>query len=335
MNNKYENKTIFESVRFINEFTGFEELIGMLGAMIIIGGIGVLSEKIPAKEKRKANNALIMYASKYKTVNDFNRKACKVKQISTQELLDVIKDDDDSNLIRSIYAKSYAIFDAKNNIMAYALFSNNLKDGYAYKICDKSFRNTPELNTFVKASFEAEAGFYGPGLKKILKFIPTTFNKDAYTNIKNSISISHNEYLEVLNNMKNIFDKLILSIKPLIESRYNDSYPSGIEVFNNKGIEFWEKSSNIMKEINPSLVASISYDYNDKDFDEDSIDIIMDKVKNTIKTLGFKIEEHEYYNGITAKENDKYPNISINFYDVGDDNCMYLEVYAVKHFIIN
>lgn len=339
---------IFENVQFIgdkeialNEFVvSMAELISIIGAVLVTAGVGFLIEPIPAKEKRKVNNALLVYASKNNTVKEFNKKASKLESISTTTLFEKIDSGSyNAKLSRALFGgiKAYAIFDSKNNIMAYALFSSSIKDGYAYKICDKSFKSTPELNLFVKASFENAANIFGPALHKILKFNLTTFNKDediSDADKKLASIVTYNEYLQSLGNIQFVFDKLVDKLRYIVNSKYKDSYPNGVELVD-RDIEFWKQSGKTMKKVLPRLVAYLEYDFNDDEFDEDSTDVIIKSMANNIKSIGFEIES-DYDNGdiITSSLSNKYPNIVIELRHIAGHNEIELTVRSTNSFII-
>ena len=124
---------------------------------------------------------------------------------------------------------------------------------------------------------------------------------------KNDIKeISYSEFSNILRNMEYIRDRIAEAMIKDAE-KYEESYPDG--VIKEYDANYWKQYVRKTKTCKPIIFCDMNYDYDDADFDEDSIEHVLNTIYNAAEQLGFRFNDRDRY--AFSEPNDKYPNISI------------------------
>lgn len=133
---------------------------------------------------------------------------------------------------------------------------------------------------------------------------------------KNDIKeVSYTEFTSILRDMEYIRGKIAEAMRRDAE-KYRESYPDG--VIEERDANYWKQYIRKMKTCKPNMFCYMPYDYDDDDFDADSIDNVMDTIYNAAEQLGFRFNDKDQY--AFSEPNNKYPNIEIFVYDDADLN---------------
>ena len=287
-----------------------QEGAAIAGLLFILGTIGIsivseiINKKINKSNKDKIKQEVDNYANKYKEAKEFKNKISDIREISIDELANKgVLEDKDAKLCKHNDMVAYAIFDKNDFILAYALFSftmsSDVINGYAFRICDKSIRHTPELAFFIKATFELNIMYYGPGLRKILSGklrnvysddlgYTDIVDKDGRTNSK-PLSISKEEFYNIVDSMEAIINKIARGM--------GDIYPKYKKIYNKtitrvNGADTFKKPFKQYYDIKPYMYAYMDLDI-DRSLDYKAInDLFARSVKDIcgyIKKEGFDI----------------------------------------------
>lgn len=315
---------IFENIEFIglNESKIGDKIIERLIDLfnLVLTPIYKLADSQIDKSESEVNKLLAKYASKYREVNEFNKKAAKVEHVTCGALLKELDKDEDLRIYtRYLHsADAYVIRDTNGNIMAYAIFNIGIENQYGYKIIDRSFKQTSELKTFVKATFENAAHVYGSGLKVILKT-----NQYGYKNYEagNDASVmSKQDLYRELSIMRSIYNKVL----PVFKSAESDVLTFSEDV---ESDSHYEKASRMIKKYVPKMEIYLQgpdfddedeedgyWDYLDKNpgFNiDDELDAVYKKAYDICTSYGFVFEDKYVVNKATST---KYPNIEVDLY---------------------
>lgn len=320
-NSNIKSSTIFDNVTFLGEGAAISIALGtaLIGALGLAYAV-IYNSDPDVIDNKNIKKALKQYCKKHKDVLIFDKCVSKVSKINITDLIDNdIVDDKDAKLIRSKPVVAYAIYDRKNNIMAYALFLYALKDGYCYKLCDKSYGNSKEIHNYVKAQFEFVTRSYGAGLKSIMSEPPgymtgdITRRKLTYLDVdKDPYPVSRFEYNKIMQDMHKIGARLELHLNQ-IKSKYSGTIEIKDLTDNNK----W----------NPCIIYGLLLG-TESGLPIGDINNICYRFENELKNIGFADIEHNNHDineynekySVDADNADEYPNISVSvdIYSLGE-----------------
>ena len=194
--------------------------------------------------------------------------------------------------------------------MAYALFLYELKDGYCYKLCDKSYGNSKEIHNYIKAQFEFATRSYGAGLMSIMTEPPGYMTGDitrkrlTYLSAdKDPYPVSRFEYNKIMQDMHKIGAGLESYLNQ-IKSKYNG-------IIDIKDLTDGNK-------YNPCIMYGLLLEL-ESGLRIGDINSICNKFENELKYIGFtdiernnhNVNEYDKYS-IDADNADAYPNISVS-----------------------
>lgn len=325
--NSVEKSTIFDNVSFLDEGAAISIALGA-GLLGVLGlaYAAIYNSDPDVIDNRNIKKALKQYCQNHKDVQILDKFVSKVVKINITDLIDnSIVDKDDAKLIRSKPVVAYAMYDRKNNIIAYALFLYTLKDGYCYKLCDKSYGNSREIHNYVKAQFEFATRSYGAGLMSIMSYPPgymtggITRRKLTYLNTdKDPYPLSRFEYNKIMSDMLKIGGKLEDCLNQ-IKSKYNNYFGDSVVEM----IDVRDQRQN--SSANPYIIYEL---LSSEIFDPDDVVHMCNLIKDALKGIGFYDIECTYSDAnrekgkhsISTDVSDKYTNmnVSIVVYNIGE-----------------
>ena len=308
--------------------------------LLITIGIIVIKEvmriRIEKKDEIAVKTELAAYANRYPEPKAFSNKIDRVAEITIDDLkAKNLLDERDVKLCKNNDMVAYAIYDKNDFVLSYALFSysmsSSIVNGYAYRICDKSIRHTPELAFFIKATFEYHVKYYGPGLKKILKgkYESNKLSADMFANkeLSNKYAkpevISMDDFAAITDNMEIIINKIAIGMKDM-PSKYR-TLLSGHIVRTNSSNTF-KSAFKKYTDCAPYMYASIDfaesvYKMPNKEF-MTLLGKAMKDISQCVRNQGFEFTVEPgtdtywstNYGFIRTRANDDYPYFTIYSY---------------------
>lgn len=129
--------------------------------------------------------------------------------------------------------------------------------------------------------------------------------------------ISYSDFSKALKDMEYIRGKIAEVMKKDAE-KYSESYPDG--VITEYDINHWKQQIRKTKTCQPTIYSYMNYDIDDINFDEDTIEHVMDNIYRAAEQLGFRFSKEYMYD--ESEPNSRYPNILVVIWDDSKSNSI-------------
>lgn len=318
-----KDENIFESVQFINEgilgFLGGCILVNISLPLVLIGVVLAVSSIQSSDARNKIRKELDKALKERKELSALRDKIKNdVKIISVDELSKHINiNDKDLSTIKNNDVTVMAIFDKKNNIIAYCLVDTNYRMlAYGYTIVDKSIGTSDVVNKYIRALFELKIGVVGEGIKYFVGNAP-------YLDIKS-------KDLKELDNKATYLPKdeaetIYKTLKKLSEDIYKMLVLSKIQDMNVRRPTKFERYTGFYIDI-VNDIENVNFEYSDNKEEYGKLKNIL---KNIMTKLGFKYDGDTY-----RSDDDKYKYIYVGLdyteYNEDDEGSYYVYIRCTR-----
>ena len=181
-----------------------------------------------------------------------------------------------------------------------------------------------------------------PGIFENCQFINEglldRFKKPKIANkVPKAESITHTEYMQMLDNMQSIFNELT-KVLQAIQSEYKQYFVDHIK-YGKEDIRHWRRRANSNQPMQPLIECALESTYDDY-LGDDILNDMNERFVSTIKNLGFELddyytdEENGLFGRLDTLSNEQYPYISILVKHDYRYNYIYIEVYCTSRIII-
>lgn len=145
----------------------------------------------------------------------------------------------------------------------------------------------------------------------------SNLTRRRYGEKKETKEISYSDFSRTLKDMENILNNVAKVMEKDAE-KYNESYPDGVII--EYDAKHWMRQAKNMKACKPVMYCYMNYDANDINFDEDTIELVMNNMYKAAEQLGFSFGKEYAYD--ESEPNDRYPNILVCIWDDSDGNSI-------------